>query len=268
MDLLASTIRGNKRLSRALTPTHVHEANVFGAYRKLGALLLSHPDVHRVIDCGAGRQWHFPSYYKRWYNIHLIGLDIDGGEMVGNGDLDESYECDVTKAIPIPEDSADLVMVSSGVEHFSDNEQFLKNVFRVLRPNGFFIAQFPGRYAPFAIINRMLPKTASRLLIDVSMSEDAHALGFKAYYDRTNYSAFSKIVNETGFNTLYYLPGYYSSSYADFAFPIWIFSYMYDVMRFGLGVKNASSYNLFILQKPGDTPDLEPLKLYAWDGWH
>ena len=101
MSVMRRFFNFNRRVCRRLTPTHVHEANVFAVYRKLGALLLSHPDVHRVLDCGAGKSWHFPSHYKKWYDIHLIGADIQGDEIEHNPDLDEKIICDVTEAIPI-----------------------------------------------------------------------------------------------------------------------------------------------------------------------
>src|SRR5262249_16192327 len=165
MKLASSFIEFNRILCRRLTPTHVHETNVFGVYRKLGALLLSHPEVHRVLDCGAGKRWHFPSYYKRWYGIHLIGVDIDAHETKDNPDLDEAFVCDVTDRLPLPAECIDLVMVSSGIEHFGDNRAFLRNAYACLRPGGFLLAQFPGRYAPFAILNRLLPPRAASSLI-------------------------------------------------------------------------------------------------------
>ena len=264
MNLLSLIINFNRRLCERLTPIHVHEANVFGVYRKIGCLLLSHPSVKRVVDCGAGKSWHFPGYYKHWYDIHLIGLDIDPKEMEENEDLDEAIICDVSDTIPISPELIDLIMVYSGVEHFHNTEYFLKNAYNALRPNGFLIAQFPGRYAPFAIINRMLPQKISRAWLKVSM-RNASLLGFTAHYDRTHYSAFSKIARRAGFKIIYYSPGYYSSFYADCFFPLWLLSYIYDTLRFALGIKNLASYNLFVLQKPGITSDTEPFRLYAWD---
>lgn len=260
---LKSFVDANRRFSRRLTPRHVHEANIFGVYRKLGALVLSHPQVSRVVDCGAGAQWHFPSYYKKWYNVDLVGLDIDANEMVGNGDLDEKYVCDVSTDIPLPSGSIDLCMASSGVEHFTDNQAFLRNSFRILRDGGFLLAQFPGRYAPFAIVNRLLPKSLRTSLLRASMGEGADVLGFEAHYDRTDYASFAAMAKDAGFEVVYYSPGYYSSSYADFFFPLWVLSYAYDIMRFAVGIKTLASYNLFLLQKPGDQK--EPFQLYAWD---
>lgn len=253
----------NRRFSQAITPDHFHEANVFAAYHKLGAILLSHPDTKTVLDVGAGKKWHFPEHYKSWYGIKLIGLDIDGAEMKDNLLLDEKIECDAVEQIPVPAESVDLVMASSGVEHFSDNQAFLKNAFAVLRPGGYLIAQFPGRYAPFAIANRMLPKSTSKKLLSAAMGETADHLGFVAHYDRTNYSAFRKMVQASGFNVVYHLPGYNSSSYFEFFTPLYMLSYLHDSIMHAVGLRDLAAYNLWVLRKPGET-DLPEFKLYAW----
>ena len=55
MSLVRSFFASNKRLSQRITPDHFHEANVFAAYHKIGAMLLSHPDTKIVLDVGAGK---------------------------------------------------------------------------------------------------------------------------------------------------------------------------------------------------------------------
>jgi SAM-dependent methyltransferase len=265
MTIVSRFLSFNRRMCRRLTSTHIHEANTFAVYKKVGALLLSHPNISRVVDCGAGASWQFPEYYKRWYGIHLIGLDIDPAEMQENRCLDEKIYCDVTDSIPVEPGSIDLIMVSSGIEHFSNNEAFLRNAYDSLRHGGLLIAQFPGRYAPFAIVNRMLPRKHAKALIGVAMQNDVGVLGFTAYYDRTHYSAYAGIAKATGFSVVYYSPGYYSSSYAEFFLPLWLVSYAYDILRFAIGVKNLSSYNLFVLQKTNGSDDPEPFRLYAWE---
>ena len=263
MTRLSGFLNANRRLSQRATPNHVHEANVFGVYRKIGTIVLSHPGVSKVADIGAGKEWQFPPYYKQWYHIELIGIDIDGDEMKSNLALDERIVCDATGTIPLSDGSVDLVMVHSGIEHFEDNERFLANMFRLLRPGGFFLAQFPGRYAPFAIANRLLPTWLAKRVLRVSMG-DTDVLGFKTFYDRTNHSAFKAISENVGFRQIYYVPGYFSSSYFEFFSPLFLFSYMFDTLRYGLGLKETASYNLFLLQKPLPGPDPEPFSLYAW----
>jgi SAM-dependent methyltransferase len=265
VTVLREFFAANKRISQAITPRHVHEANVFGAYHKLAAILMSHPDVRNVVDVGAGKKWHFPSHYKEWFGLHLIGLDIDEAEMAPNADLDEKIRCDVVEDIPLPDNSVDLFTVSSGVEHFSNNEKFLNNAYRKLRPGGFFIAQFPSRYAPFAIANRLLPPRVTRRVLDNTMLDSKKELGFRAYYDRTHYSAFKKLVASAGFRELYHLPGYYSSSYCEFFVPLYLMSYAWDAFAFGMGVKQLAAYNLWVLVKPDPTSMEQPFKLYAWN---
>jgi SAM-dependent methyltransferase len=263
VGLLRSFFAFNRRLSQAITPDHFHEANVFAGYHKIGAILLSHPDTRTVLDVGAGKQWHFPEHYKNWYSIKLIGLDIDGSEMKDNSLLDDKIECDAVDKIPIHPGTVDLVMVSSGIEHFSNNQRFLRNAFDVLRPGGYFIAQFPGRYAPFAVANRLLPKSTSKKFLAASMGERAEHLGYAAYYDRTNYSAFQKIVRASGFKIVYHLPGYNSSSYFEFFIPLYLVSYLYDSTMHAIGLRDLAAYNLWVLRKPGEA-DLPEFKLYAW----
>jgi SAM-dependent methyltransferase len=264
-DFLRPFFALNRRLSRAITPRNAHEANVFGAYRKVGSMLLSHPNVHRVADVGAGRHWHFPPHYKIWYNIHLIGLDIDSGAMADNDLLDERVQCDVVRSIPVEPASLDLIMAHSGIEHFIDNERFLFNAYAALRPGGFFFAQFPNRFAPFAIANRLLPARVSRKVIDSAMADTADELGYRAFYDRTHYSGFKRIFNTVGFRELYYLPGFFSSTYFEFFVPLYVLSYAFDSVRFAVGVKNLASYNLWVLQKPSDEPSSGCFRFYAWD---
>lgn len=254
----------NRRLSQAITPRHVHEANVFGAYRKIGALLLSRPDVRTVVDVGAGKTWHFPLYYKQWYGIRLIGLDIDAAEMQSNVALDARIECDVSDHIALADESADLFMVHSGIEHFADNERFLRNSLRVLRPGGYLVAQFPSRYAPFVMANRVLPQRWTRSLLDSAMGERARLLGFRAHYDRTDYAAFRRMFRAVGFEEQYHLPGYCSSSYCEFFVPLFMLSYMYDTLTFALGVRQLAAYNFWLLRKPDPAGKDEPLRLYAW----
>jgi SAM-dependent methyltransferase len=264
MSMFDRFISLNKRAAWAITPPHVHEANVFGMYRKLGTMLISHPRISTVVDVGAGRAWSFPPYYKEWFNIRLIGLDIDASEMLENNALDEKIECDVVRNIPLKPGSVDLFMIHSGIEHLRDNELTFRNLFQALRPGGFVLAQFPNRYAPFAIANRLLPTRATRWLLKKFMSESAEALGYITYYDRTNYSAFRSLVIRSGFEEIYYLPGFFGSSYYGFFLPLFLCSYVYDSLCFALGIKNLASYNLWLLQKPGDSSAGQPMSFYAW----
>jgi SAM-dependent methyltransferase len=264
---LSTFFRLNWCASRFVTPKHFAQSNVFETYLKIGTIVLSHPKVAKVADIAAGKMWQFPPYYKDWFKIELIGVDIDGDEMKQNAALDQRIVGDVVEKIPLPDSIVDFVMIHSGMEHFKNNERFLQHAFRILRPGGFLLAQFPSRYAPFAIANRLLPSWLKLNILKIAMGSSAEHLGFKAYYDRTDYSSFCKLCSRVGFKVIYDLQGYFSSGYFMFFFPLYVLSHLFDLTRFALGIRNLASYNLFLLQKPASHPEVEPLRLYfAWPG--
>ena len=257
-------VLANRRIARAMTPRSVTDNDVSNMYLKLGPMLLSHPRVARVLDVGAGRAWRFPPHYKRWYGIHLIGADIDAAEMADNDVLDEKLVADVVAGIPLAAGSVDLITVRAGMEHFADNEQFLRHAHAVLRPGGYLMALFPDRFAPFAIINRALPRQLSRQVLRATMQETADELGFRAYYDHTGYRAFRRMVARVGFEVAYHLPGFSGGAYFEFFLPAYMLSYAYDTLRGAIGWPVLASYHLWVLQKPGAAPEEGALRFYAW----
>lgn len=249
--MLRAVVNANRRWSKRITPAHFEEANVHSMFAKISSILISPPDTIRVLDAGAGSSWFLPRDYKPRYGLYLIGADIDLEELEQNEALDEKIVCDVCTNIPIEDGSIDLITAFSGIEHFPNNLGFLQECYRTLRPGGRLVAQFPGRYAPFAVLNRSLPERMKRFLLKVLIPGSEGVLGFKAFYDRTNYSAFSRIARTAGFDIEYHFPGYFSSDYFAFCLPLYIVSLVFDLLRFSVGAKNLASYNLFVLVKPG-----------------
>jgi SAM-dependent methyltransferase len=249
-SLLASFVRLNQKISRTLTPAGIQENGVFAMYVKVASIILAQPQTKRVLDAGAGSSWSFPPIYKERFNLYLIGVDIDTDGMDRNPSLDERIVSDICRALPVPDGSIDLITAYSGVEHFPDNKAFLRNCFTALRPGGRVIAQFPSRYAPFVLINRLLPRYASQFLLKHLRPDAFDHIGYEAFYDRTNYSDFRKIAEEAGFEMEYAYFGYFNS-YCGFFVPLYIASMLFGLLRFAVGTKDFASYNLVVLRKPG-----------------
>jgi SAM-dependent methyltransferase len=254
-SILASFVRFNQKASRAITPSHIRETSVFSMYTKIASIVLMQPETRRVLDAGAGSAWSFPLVYKSRFNLHLIGIDIDASEMARNPSLDERIVSDVCHDIPIDQESIDVVTAHSGVEHFSDNEAFLRNCFRVLRPGGRLVAQFPSRYAPFVLLNRALPHRVSRLLLKHLRPDAYDKLGFLAHYDRTNYSDFRRIAERSGFEVEYVYFSYFNF-YCAFFVPLYLTSVAFGLLRLAAGTRDFSSYNLVVLRKPGPADEV------------
>jgi SAM-dependent methyltransferase len=245
-----SFVGANQKLSRALTPTAIKASGVFDMFPKLAAVLFALPSTRRVVDAGAGAAWCFPIEYKSYFDLTLIGIDIDADEMVLNPALDERIVGNVCASLNIENGTADLITAYSGVEHFPDNAAFLRNCHKALRPGGRWIGQFPSRYASFAILNRLIPEAPKKRLLGLLRPDAADHMGFKAFYDRTHYSAFRKMAEEAGFVVEYWHPGYFHFYFAFFT-PLYLLSLFSGLVRMAFGVRDFATYNLFILRKPG-----------------
>lgn len=247
--LFARFVRANIAVSNRLTPEHLLENDADIWFEARADELLDDASVTRIADIGAGREWHFRHDTLERYNQHLIGLDIDADEMAFNRALDEAIECDVTKGMPIDAASIDLMTVSSGVEHFSDNRAFLAHAARVIKPGGRMIAKFPNRRAPFAILNRMIPNRLAQKLLYTLRPGSEGKLGFKAYYDRCLHSVFSQDARDAGFEVETTYVSFNSSEYFKFFVPVYLASLALDWLRAATGNKNLSSHMVFVLRR-------------------
>jgi SAM-dependent methyltransferase len=247
---LSGFVQANIRVCQTITPRHLGEASAFAQFR--AAVVTSVLDLapKTVVDIGAGRTWHNHPELKRMAGFRLVGVDISMEEMAQNAALDESVACDVTRSIDLPPGTADLVTVRSGVEHFSDNEAFLRNLHALLRPGGRTLLVFPGPHAPFVLINSLLPTACARSLLRRLVPGSDGVLGFKAHYDRTSYRQFSRMAERTGFKVLRCSCSYYSSVYFRFFLPLYLASLLLDHLRHALAIKSLASFYLFILEKP------------------
>ena len=72
---------------------------------------------------------------------------------------------DACKSLGVPDESVDLIMGRAVIEHLHDNASFLKSANRALREDGRLIVTFASKYAPFAVLNRILPRRISQWLL-------------------------------------------------------------------------------------------------------
>jgi SAM-dependent methyltransferase len=254
MTSLRRFINLNIKLSRQFTIRNMLEYGPNVEYFRLAALLFSAPDVRRVMDIAAGSQWQFPNAYKTAYELELSGVDIDTNAINRNLALDFRFIDDVCTSSKIGSGKYDLLTCNAGIEHFHDVQKFLDNAFSALRPGGAFIAQFPSRLAPFAILNRILPQNTKKKVLEAlsPFPSGADGLGYPAFYDKCSYTEFKSAAERAGFKVEYYLPSYMSSGYFEGIFPLFLLSQLIDLVRLTAATWDMASYNLFVLRRPGD----------------
>jgi ubiquinone/menaquinone biosynthesis C-methylase UbiE len=114
-----------------------------------------------ILDLGAGRgavrQMNFRGRVRR-----VVGLDPDA-RVVINPYLDQGVQ-GLGDHIPFPDGSFDLVICDNVLEHVEHPAQVLREVVRVLKPGGGFLAKTPNRNHYMPLIARLTPTAFHRFV--------------------------------------------------------------------------------------------------------
>lgn len=237
----------NVVLSDLIAPSTAEKTHAYTRYDEVGADLL-HRGPRTVLDVGAGKQWHFSPTFKG-PGMKLIGFDIDIAEMSDNALLDQKICGDACESLRVPDQSVDLIMGRAVIEHLHDTASFLRSANRALKEGGHLIVTFPSRYAPFAVLNRILPRKVSRWILSHLVPNSVGILGFEAFYDSTSFREFKQILIGAGFEIEQAYASYFSSSYYRFLAPLFVIGLTYDYLCYALGNPRFASYFMFVARK-------------------
>lgn len=181
-------------------------------YTRVNALLK--PDM-RVLDLGAGRGAQLldtRSKYRtnlltiRGKVAHLAGVDVDP-VVLENPFLDEAKVINYRAPIPFPDESFDLIFADWVLEHVDNPEDFEANIYRLLKPGGWFLARTPNRWGITGLATNIIPnKLHTRVLMNVQPgrpSQDVFPTRYKIntrgrvrrYFPTSRYNDYSYITN-------------------------------------------------------------------------
>jgi ubiquinone/menaquinone biosynthesis C-methylase UbiE len=243
MSALAQFISANRRASRAI------EAWLPGPFRRHLHTLYKYEVAARVngrqgqvvLDIGCGRECPFLPFVQEPRAHRIIGIDCSSDELRLNPDLDIKVVANAAAAaFPIRDATVDLVVSRSVIEHLNDNDAFFANCARVLRPGGALVHTFPCKFAPFALINQILPNALARRLIAYFHPQWTDECGFPAFYDKCYFSAVRRLLERNGFENPRFTLRFYQSIYFDFFVPLYALMLLYDLVSWGLGVRNLA----------------------------
>ena len=134
------------------------------------------------------------------------------------------HEADA-EALPFPDASFDGVLLSGVVHHFPDPARCAAEVFRVLRPQGRFVAFDPNRMNPFMWLYR---DRASPFYSSLGVTENERpvlAREVAAVFERTGFTVSSHYISGLAYR-------YVASRRAQLLLPVYNFI---DAVVFGLG---------------------------------
>jgi SAM-dependent methyltransferase len=141
------------------------------------------------------------------------------------------------------------VASSSVLEHLQDVEGFVRNASQMLKPGGSFIHVFSCRYAPSALLNRLLPNWLTRRILHFVIPGSQGILGFPAYYDRCYASAVRSLLDRHGLEVIELRPGYFAADYFGFFLPFFLGVASYELIAWALDAENLAAVMLVVARK-------------------
>lgn len=222
-------------------------------YKYEVAALVNQRPGQVVLDVGGGKECPFLPYLDD-HRAHLIvALDCSEEELRRNPLPGSKVVADASvDGFPFRDGSADLVVSRAVVEHIRDNAALFRSCASVLRPGGVMVHAFSGRFAPFALMNQLLPNRVTRRLIRYLHPywREEGNYGFPAYYNRCYLSAVQKLLTCNNFQNEKFILLHYQSIYFNFFFPFFILMLTYDVIVWLLGARNLASGILVRAERP------------------
>lgn len=245
MPLLERFVRANQRISaaieRRLPPAFTRHIQTLYKYK--AAELINRRGGQVVLDIGGGKDCPFLPFLEEPRCHVIVALDISEDELRRNRQVENKIVADAAHRFPFRDEAADLVLSRSVVEHIRDNAAFFANCIQVLRPGGVMVHAFPGRFAPFALLNQLLPNWVARRLVGHLHPDwrEEDNYGFLAFYDHCYFSAIRELLERNRFGNCRFELLYYQSIYFDFFAPLYIVMLAYDLLAWKLGIRNLAS---------------------------
>lgn len=246
MRLLDRFLYSNQRLSLAvekLLPS-AFTRHIQTAYKYSVAETVNQRTGQVVVDIGGGKECPFLAYLDAPRTQLIVALDCSETELRHNPHLAHKVVADAAaKGFPFRDGSVDVLVSRAVVEHIRDNAAFFENCAAALPPGGRIIHAFSGKYAPFALLNQVLPNELTRSLIGYLHPQwrEEGNYGFLAFYNRCYCSAVEELLHRNGFANVRFTLFYYQSIYFTFFFPLYLLMLGYDLIASALGIRNLAS---------------------------
>ncbi|MGI8557694.1 MAG: class I SAM-dependent methyltransferase [Solirubrobacteraceae bacterium] len=137
-----------------------------------------------VLDVGSGRRPTIAAA-ERPPDCHYVGLDVVASELEisAAGSYNETVVADVQKLTPGLCGRFDLIVAWQVLEHVKDMSSTAAVLHEYARDGGWFITTLSGRYAAYALANRLLPARVGGRLVARLRDRPIETV-FQAHYDR------------------------------------------------------------------------------------
>lgn len=173
----------------------------------------------KILDIGGGKNPTLDAKTKNKFKSYIIGIDIDEDELLKApaGIYDDIISSPIEKYKG--DQSADLIICRTVLEHVENNEESFKAIANALRAGGVCILFVPNKNALFARLNLLIPEKIKRKLLFAIWPSMERDHGFPAYYHQCRPDLFEALA-ETYHLEIVEERLYFTSIYFAFFFPL------------------------------------------------
>ena len=140
------------------------------------------PDGATVVDVGGSRRCVYHRAVRS--GIKLIATDISADELALNEHADETVVAALTEGLPLPQDSADLVVSRAVLEHVPDVWAAARHMYQITKPGGRTANLLPWRFSLFGIAARLRPFKPLLSVLHRVSPETVDQVEFDVFYDQ------------------------------------------------------------------------------------
>lgn len=172
------------------------------SFRDVGTIFLNHVEKaiaseSVLVDVGCGRTSYGAEVYQKAKK--RIGLDVD--EYAKENLIMDEVHIMTGELFPLPDACADVVTAQWVVEHVARPDTFLKEVGRVLRPNGMFIFMTTNIKSPIIRLTSFIPLSVASF-IRTHLLNFAHDETFPRIYTMNSSDKLKQLAEAHGFEML------------------------------------------------------------------
>jgi ubiquinone/menaquinone biosynthesis C-methylase UbiE len=222
------------------------EQEVWRSFEKQSAeAIRALPDGAVVLDVGGGRNFFYKDEVQPPGRLKIVAIDISQEELAMNKDADETHLADVSKEIPMPDESVDLLFTRALLEHVDGVPTAIREMARVLRPGGTALHVVPCRYSIFGIGARLLPfGPLLKLTLKLAPWFRSEAFGFEVFYDHCYPSALEEEFRAAGFSNIELEVSWACERFFVGVYPIYLAHAAYEQVMRRLRIRKFAAYTI------------------------
>lgn len=203
-------------------------------------------EVEKVLDAGCGHGNYIIDEFRQKINW-AVGVDLAPEFTAKNICLDEIKYADLSQ-LPFADSSFEVCLSLWTLEHLPDPQAVLREIYRILKPGGYFLLATPNRRS-------LLIRLRALLNYDLAKRWMSRAYGrkegdvFPIYYRANEEKFLKRLLEEIGFSEVKILPNY-DPSYTSFGELTFRFSNLADRVFSSFGLQLTKPHLVGWARKP------------------